>query len=92
MVSRFLGDVNLEEGMLVDAAMTPGNDRGPSKLVLCQVKLSQNKLFYEPIGAGLHDPVVICWPLVIGKSTVAQKLMKLLEEVNDATWPAVAFA
>lgn len=28
----------------------------------------------------------------MGKSTVSQKLMKLLDEVNDATWPAVAFA
>lgn len=78
--------------MLVDAAMTPGNDHIPSKLVLSQVKLNPNELLYEPIGAGLHDPVVICWPLVMGRSTVAQKLMKLLDEVNDATWPAVAFA
>lgn len=41
-----------------------------------------------PIGAGLHDPVLICWPLVIGAFTVRQKLMKLLVEVSDATWPA----
>lgn len=44
------------------------------------------------MGAGLQDPVVICWPFVIGKSeTVAQKLMKLLLDVNEATCPAVAF-
>ena len=30
-----------------------------------------------PIGAGLQDPVLICWPLVIGRLVVAQKLMKL---------------
>lgn len=41
-----------------------------------------------PIGAGLHDPPVICWPLVIGLLTVRQKLMKLLVEVSEATWPA----
>ena len=42
-----------------------------------------------PIGAGLHEPVFICRPFVIGRlGTVAQKLMKLLEDVRDATWPA----
>ena len=42
-----------------------------------------------PIGAGLHDPVVICFPLVMGKlGTVRQKLMKLLLDVNEGTWPA----
>lgn len=45
-----------------------------------------------PMGAGLHEPVVICLPLVIGRLVVAQKLMKLLLEVKEATWPAVAFA
>ena len=30
-----------------------------------------------PIGAGLQEPVLICWPLVIGRLVVAQKLMKL---------------
>ena len=46
-----------------------------------------------PIGAGLHEPVLICWPLVMGRlGTVAQKLMKLFVDVADATWPAVAFA
>lgn len=44
----------------------------------------------EPIGAGLHDPPEICWPLVIGAlGVVKQKLMKLFDEVSDATWPAV---
>ena len=39
-----------------------------------------------PIGAGLHEPVVICWPLVIGRlGTVRQKLMKLFDEVAEAT-------
>lgn len=39
-----------------------------------------------PMGAGLHEPVLICWPFVIGRlGTVKQKLMKLLVEVNDAT-------
>ena len=42
-----------------------------------------------PIGAGLHDPVTICRPFVRGlPSWVAQKLMKLLEEVREGTWPA----
>ena len=41
-----------------------------------------------PIGAGLHEPVVICLPLVIGRfGTVRQKLMKLFVDVSDATWP-----
>lgn len=39
-----------------------------------------------PMGAGLHDPVWICFPLVMGKlGTVKQKLMKLLVEVLEAT-------
>jgi len=38
-----------------------------------------------PIGAGLHEPVVICLPFVIGKlGRVKQKLMKLLVDVSDA--------
>ena len=41
-----------------------------------------------PIGAGLHDPVLICWPLVRGRLTVKQKLIKLFVLVSDATWPA----
>ena len=42
-----------------------------------------------PIGAGLQEPVVICWPFVIGRlGTVAQKLMKLFVDVSEATWPA----
>jgi hypothetical protein len=45
-------------------------------------------LAITPIGAGLHEPPLICWPLVIGFWTVAQKLMKLLTEVKEATWPA----
>lgn len=40
-----------------------------------------------PIGAGLHDPVLICRPFVMGTVTFKQKLMKLLELVSDATWP-----
>lgn len=43
-----------------------------------------------PMGAGLHEPVFTCRPLVMGRlGTVAQKLMKLLEEVSEATCPAV---
>lgn len=39
-----------------------------------------------PIGAGLQEPVLICCPFVIGLlGTVAQKLMKLLLEVREAT-------
>ena len=41
-----------------------------------------------PIGAGLHEPVAICFPFVKGRlGTVRQKLMKLFVEVRDATWP-----
>jgi hypothetical protein len=53
------------------------------------VNLAEGMLEVEgmaPIGAGLHDPVAICFPLVIGRlGTVRQKLMKLFEDVNDAT-------
>jgi hypothetical protein len=45
-----------------------------------------------PIGAGLQEPPFNCWPFVIGSGTVRQKLMKLLLEVRDGTWPAVAFS
>ena len=45
-----------------------------------------------PIGAGLQEPVVICWPFVMGLLTVKQKLMKLFLDVKDATWPAVGVA
>ena len=39
-----------------------------------------------PIGAGLQDPVAICFPFVIGKlGTVKQKLMKLFDDVREAT-------
>jgi hypothetical protein len=39
-----------------------------------------------PTGAGLHEPVLICLPLVIGKlGTVRQKLMKLFVEVREGT-------
>lgn len=41
-----------------------------------------------PIGAPLHEPVLICVPFVRGRFVVAQKLMKLLSEVAEATWPA----
>ena len=46
-----------------------------------------------PIGAGLHEPVLICWPLVMGRlGTVAQKLMKLFGDVSEGTWPAVGWS
>lgn len=42
----------------------------------------------SPIGAGLQDPEVICWPLVIGKfGDNKQKLMKLFVEVREGTCP-----
>jgi hypothetical protein len=41
-----------------------------------------------PMGAGLHEPVSICFPFVIGRlGTVRQKLIKLFVDVKDATWP-----
>lgn len=67
-------------------------------LVLTAPKLSGKENLEEgmfstagirPMGAGLHEPLVICLPLVIGSwGTVKQKLMKLLEEVREATWPS----
>lgn len=43
-----------------------------------------------PMGAGLQDPVWICFPFVIGRfGTVRQKLMKLFVDVSEATWPVV---
>jgi hypothetical protein len=43
-----------------------------------------------PRGAVLQEPVVICLPLVRGScGTVRQKLIKLFDEVADATCPAV---
>ena len=45
-----------------------------------------------PMGAGLHEPVVICFPLVMGRlGTVRQKLMKLFVDVREATWPVVTW-
>lgn len=41
-----------------------------------------------PMGAGLHDPVLICRPLVIGWPVMRQKLIQLFVVVFDATWPA----
>jgi hypothetical protein len=41
-----------------------------------------------PIGAGLQEPVVICFPSVIGRlGTVRQKFMKLFVDVKEETWP-----
>jgi len=61
IVPKFLGKVNLDDGMLSLEGITP-------------------------IGAGLQDPVAICFPLVIGRfGTVKQKLMKLLVDVSDGT-------
>lgn len=46
----------------------------------------RSTLGMTPMGAGLHDPLVICWPLVMGRlGTVKQKLMKLFVDVRDAT-------
>lgn len=42
-----------------------------------------------PTGDGLHEPFLICLPLVIGKlGTVRQKLMKLFVEVREGTCPS----
>jgi len=41
-----------------------------------------------PIGAELQEPFFTCVPFVRGKLTVAQKLMKLLEDVAEAISPA----
>jgi hypothetical protein len=37
------------------------------------------------MGAGLQEPPAICNPLVMGCFVVAQKLMKLFLDVNEAT-------
>ena len=42
------------------------------------------------MGTELHEPVGICWPEV-GVFPM-QVLMKLLEEVSEAAWPAVVFS
>lgn len=42
-----------------------------------------------PIGAGLQEPFLSCWPLVMGRSgSVAHQLMKLFVDVSEATSPA----
>jgi hypothetical protein len=38
-----------------------------------------------PIGAGLQDPPLTCRPLVRVCPVVAQKLIKLFDDVKDAT-------
>ena len=45
-----------------------------------------------PIGAGLQDPPLTWRPLVMVCPVVAQKLIKLFEDVKDGTWPASATA
>ena len=56
--------------------------------LLGAMNFAEGMLAFEgmtPIGAGLQDPLVICCPLVIGKSgTVKQKLMKLFDDVREA--------
>ena len=60
-VPKFLGKMNLDDGML----STDG---------------------IAPIGAGLHEPAWICFPLVMGRlGRVKQKLMKLFFDVNEGT-------
>jgi len=43
----------------------------------------------NPMGAGLQEPVAICWPFVRGTPgrVSAQWLIKLLLEVKDGDWP-----
>ena len=36
-----------------------------------------------PIGAGLHDPVLTCVPLVSGRPVVSHQLIKLFEDVVE---------
>jgi hypothetical protein len=64
-----------------------------TSLFLGNANLTEGMLSVEgisPIGAGLQDPVLICFPSVMGKlGAVRQKLMKLLVEVSEATWPGV---
>ena len=52
-----------------------------------KVNLAEGMLLLEgisPTGAGLQEPVVIC--LVMGRlGTVKQKLMKLFDDVREAT-------
>ena len=64
MSCKFLGLVNLLEGIAVVAGICP-------------------------IGAGLQDPPLTWAPLVMVCPVVAQKLMKLFDDVKDATWPGV---
>ena len=46
-----------------------------------------------PIGVWLHEPSRTCWPFVFSLSGKRrQKLMKLLVDVIEGSWPAVAFA
>lgn len=56
-----------------------------------KVNLDEGMLSVEgitPIGAGLHEPVAICLPLVMLRlGTVRQKLMKLFVDVSDLTCP-----
>lgn len=62
-VPKFLGKVNLADGMLSTEGIIP-------------------------MGAGLQEPVATCLPSVMGCLVVAQKLIKLLVDVKEATWPA----
>lgn len=39
-----------------------------------------------------YDPAVTCLPLVMACFVEAQKLMKLFDDVKEATWPASATA
>jgi hypothetical protein len=54
-----------------------------------KTNFAEGMLFFEgitPMGAGLQEPVVICFPLVMGRlGTVKQKLMKLFDDVREGT-------
>src|SRR5882762_6609981 len=67
IVSKFLGNWNLDDGMLAVDGI-------------------------DPIGAGLHEPPLTCWPFVMGWFVVAQKLIKLFDDVREATCPATFVA
>ena len=53
--------------------------------VIRQLHPTRNKTKHT----GLHEPVLTCWPFVMGSLVVAQKLIKLFVDVNEADWPAV---
>ena len=81
---KFKGFVNLDEGILLVPGIWP---MGAGLHLRSTSDTSRKKL-----AEGAYDPVVICFPLVIGWFVVAQKLIKLFDDVKEGTWPASATA